>query len=465
MRSSATLAALALPLAVAVALGPATAHAVLPKCPNVLIVQDRSGSMSSQWAAAKAAVDGILQRNEQSPPTNRIRYGLNMYPGDSNDCTTGVWFVHPAAGSETAIRNAMNASGTPGCTPAAQTFESINTTPQELADGTRPNYIIHVTDGYPNCGDGSCGGNGGEDARVVTAVTSLRTQKNVLTFVVGFTSDVDPAHLNAVAVAGGTPRPGCNPSGGAANPCYYRANNAAELAQALDTIATIIGGAFSGAVTCDESCYGQGCPGEQVCLSATCTTNPCAGVTCQADEFCRSGTCVKACMTPCPPGQKCVDGTCVDDPCASVFCQVELNQVCRNGVCVTDPCVARWDGGANARCRYGQSCLPDGTCGDEPCQYITCPDGTVCVLGQCQSTSAFTPPQVDAAVSPGDGGGRDGSITQGDGAVGDGGHPADGGGLDTGQSACGCHGAGQAGGLVLAFALMVLALGRRRRAG
>jgi MYXO-CTERM domain-containing protein len=450
-------------IAFALALLPTAAHATLPKCANVLIVQDRSGSMSgSPWTAAKSAVDGILTRNEQSPVTNRIRYGLNMYPGDSNDCTAGVWFVHPGAGTEAAIRTAMNSSGTPGCTPAAQTFEAINSNPQELTDPARPNYIIHITDGYPNCGDGSCSGNGGEGARVVTAVTNLRTQKNILTFVVGFTSGVDPAHMNAVAVAGGLPRAGCNPSGGATNPCYYRANNAAELAQALDAIATLIGGAFSGSVACDESCYGQGCPDGQVCLNATCGANPCDGVTCQADEFCRSGTCVKACLEPCPPGQKCVDGSCVDDPCASVFCQVELNQVCQGGTCVTDPCVARWDGGVNARCRYGQSCLPDGTCGDEPCQYITCPADTVCVAGQCQSTSAFVPPQVDAAV-PEDAG-ADGAVTQRDGAPGDSGGQAGDGGpvVETGNN-CGCRGAGQAGGLVLALALLGLALGRRRR--
>jgi hypothetical protein len=450
-------------IAFALALLPAAAHAGLPKCPNVLIVQDRSGSMAgTSWTAAKTAVDGILTRNEQSLPGSRIRYGLDMYPGDSNDCTTGVWFVHPGASTEAAIRTAMNGSGTPGCTPAAQTFESINSAPQELGDTARPNYIIHITDGYPNCGDGTCSGNGGEGARVVTAVTNLRTGKNILTFVVGFTSGVDPTHMNAVAVAGGVPRAGCNPSGGATNPCYYRANNATELAQALDTIATIIGGAFSGAVTCDESCYGQGCTGDQVCLNATCVTSPCTGVTCAADEFCRSGTCVKACMEPCPPGKKCVDGSCVDDPCASVWCQVELNQVCSNGVCITDPCVARWDGGVGARCRYGQTCLPDGTCGDEPCQYITCPEGTVCVVGQCQSTSAFTPPQVDAAVID-DGGSGDGSATQHDGAVGDGGHTGDGGPIiETGNN-CGCHGAGGASSLALVFALLGLALNRLRR--
>jgi len=199
-----------------------------------------------------------------------------------------------------------------------------------------------------------------------------------------------------------------------------------------------------------------------VCLNTTCVASPCAGVSCQADEFCRSGTCVRACLEPCPPGQKCVDGACADDPCASVFCRVEINEVCQDGTCIMDPCVARWDGGSAARCRYGQRCLPDGTCGDEPCQYITCPEGTVCVVGQCQSTSAFTPPQVDAAV-PEDGGEPDGPTTQPDGALVDGGNTADVGGPDPGSSGCGCQGAGRAGGLVLAFALVVLALGRRRR--
>jgi MYXO-CTERM domain-containing protein len=88
----------------------------------------------------------------------------------------------------------------------------------------------------------------------------------------------------------------------------------------------------------------------------------------------------------------------------------------------------------------------------------------VCVTGQCQSTSAFTPPQVDAAVPEDGGGAGDGPIAQRDGSVSDGGHVADSGpGVDTGNSGCGCQGAGQAGGLVLVFALVMLALGRRRR--
>jgi uncharacterized protein (TIGR03382 family) len=441
-------------IVLALVLAPAAARAGLPKCPNVLIVQDRSGSMSgTSWTNAKNAIDGILTRNEQSPVTNRIRYGLNMYPGNANDCAAGDWFVHPAAGTEAAIRTALTNSGTPGCTPAAQTFEAILASPQELADADRPNYIIHITDGYPNCyqNSTSCTGDSSMPARVITAVTSLRTQKDILTFVVGFTSGVDPAHLNAQATAGGTARPGCDPTTGATNPCYYRANSGTELAQALDTIATIIGGQFSGAVACDESCYGQGCPADEVCLDAACVANPCVGVTCQADEYCREGSCVKACMTPCPPGQKCVDGACVADPCADVFCQVELNEVCQNGVCVTDPCVARWDGGVAARCRYGQTCLPDGTCGDDPCQLITCPEGTVCVLGQCQSTSAFVPPQVDAAVPADGAAGGDGLLTGDAGA-----------GLQTGSGGCGCQGAPAPAGLALAFALLALGLGRRR---
>jgi len=431
----------------------------------VLIVQDRSGSMAgTNWTAAKNAIKGILDRNLLSPPESRIRYGLNMYPGNGGDCAAGTWFVHPAPGTEQAIRNALDASGTPGCTPTAQTFESILAHPAELEDPSRPNYIIHVTDGYPNCyNDEPCQQHSSMPERVVTAVTNLKNQKNITTFVVGFTSGVNPAHLNQVAVAGGAPRPGCDPNSGDANPCYYRASNASELAQALDTIATIIGGQFSGGLACDETCYGQGCPEGELCKNAACVPDPCLSVTCGAGEYCRDGACVKACMSPCPPGTMCQNGECVDDRCANVFCHVEANEVCRNGECILDPCVARWDGGTEARCRYGQTCLPDGTCGDDPCNFITCPEGTVCVWGQCQSTSAFVPPQYDGGTGDGDGG-IDGGTPVPDGGIGDGGSlVGDGGtGLNTGNSGCGCQAAGSTGaGLLLFLGLVCLAWRRR----
>lgn len=141
-----------------------------------------------------------------------------------------------------------------------------------------------------------------------------------------------------------------------------------------------------GRASCVEnSCYGLGCTGNQLCRAGSCVNNGCATRTCGAGQFCRpdatgAGQCVNSCATVrCPTGQSCRDGACAADPCQGVMC--DLGQRCAvqagRGVCVADPC-------QNVGSQPGRVCR-DGMLVDDPCNGVTCGGGpnVVCRDGQC----------------------------------------------------------------------------------
>src|SRR5688572_29217004 len=108
---------------------------------------------------------------------------------------------------------------------------------QSLTD-TNPKYILLATDGEPSCinvgpNDGS---EGQEEARpyAVTAIAEALAA-GFPTFVMGVGTNKDSAvdTLNAMADAGGRPKPDPNPR---AN-LFYLGNSAAELTSALQAIA------------------------------------------------------------------------------------------------------------------------------------------------------------------------------------------------------------------------------------
>lgn len=191
--------------------------------PNMMIVLDRSGSMddpinnTTKWDIAVNAVDNLL-----ASYSAQVRFGLVLYQGDAGDCAPGQVEVDIGPNTAGAINNALAATGPNGFTPIGDTLNALIGWPS-LADTTRDNYILLLTDGTETCdGDG------------VAAVTALLAQTpTVKTFVVGFGSGVDNQALNQMAQAGGTPRPN-------GPPWYYRANNAAELNAAFDAIGAAV---------------------------------------------------------------------------------------------------------------------------------------------------------------------------------------------------------------------------------
>jgi von Willebrand factor type A domain len=188
---------------------------------NMLIALDKSGSMneplgnSTKWDVADSSLRQLTAQYQ-----SQIQFGLMFFPVGPNrpdDCLPGPVAVPVANMSAAAVGSALGMNGPGGKTPIGAVLTAAGMV-SSLADPMRANYVMLVTDGSE-----TCQGNG-----VMAATTNL-AQKGIKTFVIGFGSGVDAQNLSAIAVAGGTPRPG--------NPKYYQADDAVGLQTAFNQIA------------------------------------------------------------------------------------------------------------------------------------------------------------------------------------------------------------------------------------
>ncbi|MBX3162238.1 MAG: VWA domain-containing protein [Deltaproteobacteria bacterium] len=201
--------------------------------PDLLVVLDRSGSMSApptsfppqftpKWTIMRNGLTSVVTSKQTA-----IKFGLLEFPSDDNcaaDANPEVGIALNAAGSF----NSYFASRSPnGNTPAHIALGSALTYYNTLPVNPAGRYVLFATDGLPNCGGAAQ--DQGSDAETVAAVTALRNV-GIKTFVLGFGTFGLPAGvLNDAAVAGGVPKAGANK--------FYEANNAAELDAALQAIA------------------------------------------------------------------------------------------------------------------------------------------------------------------------------------------------------------------------------------
>jgi hypothetical protein len=195
--------------------------------PNVLIVLDRSSSMNqslgsgqTRWTVARSAIADLLAQAGDG-----VRFGLALYPGTNvscsqgANCAAGAVFVPPGENTATQINSVLSSANRCSFgTPTAAMMASLHGH-AALADASRANYVLLVTDGQSTCNN-----------EPTDEVAALRAQNpEVKTFVVGFV-DGAPAELNAMATAGGTAIPG-------GPPYYYDAQSATQLSQAFSAIA------------------------------------------------------------------------------------------------------------------------------------------------------------------------------------------------------------------------------------
>jgi MYXO-CTERM domain-containing protein len=396
-------------------LAPAPASA--RKCPNVMFVVDKSGSMAqnpdgggnppTKWDLTRQAVASAVDKYG-----NRIPFGLTMFSSDGNnaqqcymDATVQVPVGHKTAG---AIRQIIFATPPKGGT---NTGEGIHRAVAEggLDDLTRGNYIVLITDGNPNCNPGD----GGQPpvpkytlSEITAAATRCQDPKNpckdplppVHTFVVGFDNSggVDPVNLNNMAIAGLEPKEGCNPNV-KGMPCYYSASSTSAFQQAMTEIVaglqstSVIGG-------CDDSCFGNGCPPNQICKypalnqDPVCVPDPCLNVNCGDGTYCREGTCVAVCP-PCQAGFFCVNGTCQPDKCDGASWNDNL-QYCDPVTMGVQPTKCTM----NLNCPLPTYCDPaTGACADDPCRTINCPAKTTCnSAGYCETDAPDLPDMATA---------------------------------------------------------------------
>jgi hypothetical protein len=224
--------------------------------PNVLLVLDRSASMSDTskgniWTFVVPAVKSVIQSTE-----TELQWGMEMFPvGDGGECTQATMPVASQVDAKVGLGNYANISGL--IPPAA----SGNGTPTDTAitvgmnylkgvANDYPRYMVLATDGVPSCvGTGSSSTSNGVKTGVTAAVNAIAAAyaAGIPTFVVGINSPASSSSLSdltKMADAGGMALPHATcPAGASASACagaaytgFYLATDKAALTTALAQI-------------------------------------------------------------------------------------------------------------------------------------------------------------------------------------------------------------------------------------
>jgi von Willebrand factor type A domain len=224
---------------------------VMPQPPDILIVQDRSLSMTddssgrpctggtangngncgstSKWAQVVAAIDQVVMKTQTT-----VNWGL-MFLGDEDTmcgaATKPVVPITPQT-SYAPIQAALagvqftGQIGTPTTAVVNNAVSYLKTVPDSNAK-----YLLLATDGEPNCANGSAAGN---DATGSQAAVAAAKAAGFPTFVVGIATTSDAAAtsaLNAAAAAGGEAQTGAATQ-------YYAVTDTADLLKVLGKILT-----------------------------------------------------------------------------------------------------------------------------------------------------------------------------------------------------------------------------------
>jgi hypothetical protein len=187
------------------------ALSVNPVAPNLLIVLDRSCSMTAlvggkkKFEVAVAALKNLLSKE-----AGRFRFGLALFPDtDQDKCGQGSIPIPVAPDNEAKIKALLEAATNPldpnypdgPCVTPIDTALQRAAAEPALKDAGRASYVLLLTDGK-QAGCSLAGGDSGS-----TQIITKLHQAGVPTFVVGFGGGVDPDQLNIFADAGGKPRP------------------------------------------------------------------------------------------------------------------------------------------------------------------------------------------------------------------------------------------------------------------
>lgn len=217
----------------------ATEVVITPVPPNLMIALDRSCSMRrdldnvlniagpNKWTFSVDAINKMTTDYD-----DKMRFGLILFPDTTpSSCGQDAPAVAVGIDNELTIQTLLTAALDTGDAnyPDGPCVTNIDSAMEqvslqtELTDPDRPNYALLITDGK-QAGCNLAGGDSGTES-----ILAAMHVAGISTFVVGFGGGVDPAQLDAFAVAGGVPL--------ATSPAYYQADDALELEAALEAIA------------------------------------------------------------------------------------------------------------------------------------------------------------------------------------------------------------------------------------
>lgn len=200
--------------------------------PDLLVVLDRSGSMSSppavfppvftsKWQTMRTSLTGVVTAKQQ-----QIKFGLLEFPSDDNCAATATPKVNIGLGAAPGFNSYFASRQPNGNTPAHVGLTAALTYYNSIPVNPDGRYVLFATDGLPNCSGGNP--DVASDTETVAAVTALH-MAGIKTFVLGFGMFGGGGILNQAAIAGGVPKAGATK--------YYEATSQMELDMALQAIA------------------------------------------------------------------------------------------------------------------------------------------------------------------------------------------------------------------------------------
>ena len=221
----------------------AVTQGAAPLPPDILIVQDRSGSMDwnadascmrncgadSRWNQVTAALNQVVTSTD-----TMVNWGLKFF-GSSNSCTVTAnpeVPIGPMNGA--AIVAAIGRTNTGSPTPTRNGLKAAAAYMATLTD-TNPKYLLLATDGEPTCNpDVPANMMNSSDAAGAQQAVSDAFTMGFKTFVVGIGDTMGAATLDQMAINGGMPQTGAATS-------FYQVTDTASLVAALQTILGRVG--------------------------------------------------------------------------------------------------------------------------------------------------------------------------------------------------------------------------------
>jgi len=226
---------------------------VMPEPPDILIIQDKSGSMdeddngtscnggcgaTSKWTHLTTALSAVVQNTDMT-----VNWGLKYF-SDSNPCSaSGAPAIPVAPRSGAAVTTSIMGTRPGGNTPTRDAITSGAAYLATLTD-TNPKFLLLATDGLPNCPTGcasmskpsnSCTmtDNPNEDMAAEAAIM-MAAMQGYQTFVIGIGNVATAQNtLNQFAINGGQAQTGAATS-------YYAATDEASLEAALNKIVGVV---------------------------------------------------------------------------------------------------------------------------------------------------------------------------------------------------------------------------------
>jgi hypothetical protein len=207
---------------------------------DAIIVLDTSASMNdaidascttgctSKWAASTQAINAVVEATAAD-----IHWSLTFIGSAANACAPSIGAVSGPSSVREALDSRTSIGGNligPG-NRATRAAIDLAAKSVSLEAGPAARAVLLLSDGAPECMAGAADVHAEDTASAVSAISDAFAM-NVATFVVGLATSGGPADeaLTEMANAGGFAR--------AASPPYYPASSSAELATAMNALAS-----------------------------------------------------------------------------------------------------------------------------------------------------------------------------------------------------------------------------------